>query len=605
MAIKLKRSEQEEVEIYGNENFGIPKDCTKKQHFSTLKLLFYIVSVVVICIVGYKYYANAVDRFLPEITYDRTNQPLVYNTSSGIILKTQSGKTYTVSEEEDNTGITSASYGKSVFFISSSEENEKNNLCYYDLGIRDVTIIDKGVSDFKVDSDGKFVIYKKETELFLFNLKEKYTIADNAADYYLSDDERVITFFDDSERALYLYSIEKKSEPELIDDNITKIVSKKNDYLNIYYIKDSALYFKGQKSARELICEDVLDAIVLGGTVYYTTSEMYEMPLGDFFTDDALKTDEVLTLPDGADYINDVGGLSFFDEEAFLAANKEYDKKLMRDDIRRTFKEEPVMTEGISLYMFSDKRKVRVDTNLQTPYLSHNSCKNIMLYKKYDFLSEDAPNLSEIETLEEAISHKDRLLQQAPDVDMYIVKERKNPYLAFEDVLEMQKEISLDGKYLYCVANDIDLGKNVLKRYEIGATSLKNELIIATDVTDFALDGSDSSAVIVFTHNEISLFFEEQLQKLSENSCRSFFFVDGTLFYYDDYDHVKQRGNLYSVRNGKTSLIDTKVHDFKVRKYNAVSYIKNYKPESGTGTLYIKEGKTIKRQASYVKAIIN
>ena len=45
MAIKLKNTENEEPKVYGNENFGIPEDCTKKQKFSTVKLVFYIFAV--------------------------------------------------------------------------------------------------------------------------------------------------------------------------------------------------------------------------------------------------------------------------------------------------------------------------------------------------------------------------------------------------------------------------------------------------------------------------------------------------------------------------------------------------------------------------------
>ena len=90
MAIKLKTHDDEEAKVYGNENFGIPKDYTKKQRFSALKLAFYVIAVVAICVTGYRYYNDALDRFLPEITFDRTNQPLVYNTmEDGIMLKTQ------------------------------------------------------------------------------------------------------------------------------------------------------------------------------------------------------------------------------------------------------------------------------------------------------------------------------------------------------------------------------------------------------------------------------------------------------------------------------------------------------------------------------------
>ena len=610
MAIKIKRPEDEEASVYGNENFGIPKDYTKKQRFSSLKLVFYIVAVAAICVTGYKYYSDARDIFLPEITFDRTNQPLIYNTSSdGIILKTQNGRSYAVGEcandDDLSSFITSASFGKSVFFLGRCEESESLDLCYYNVNTDNVTVIDSGVTDFKVDSNGRFAVYRKGNKLCFSDLLQKYIVSENATEYYLSDNNQAIVFYTDNGSTMYTCLTEKDAEPELVDDEITKVISPKNAHTGIYYIKNSKLYYKEEKTPRLLISDAVIDAIMLGNSVYFTTEETYERTLGNFYIDDVIKEDATRIIPDGADYIKEVDGLSFFDEEAFIEANSEYEKKLMRDEIREYFSTTPIEAQGYSLYMYSDGDTTRVDTDLLAPTLSYNSCKSVLLYKKYDILSLDRQNLSETNSLEEALEFSKSLLNETPDADVYLVKERKKPYVAFEEADMMQTEISLDAKFLYCIENSKNDTKNVLTRYEIGASSLRNKRTICESVTDFALDGSDSSAVIVFFNNEISLFYENELINLAKKSHRDFFFVDGTLFYYDDYDYAKQSGTLCSVRNGKISVVDTNVYDFKVRKYNAVSYIKNYNPKTQSGTLYIKEGKTVKRQDNYVTAIIN
>ena len=168
----------------------------------------------------------------------------------------------------------------------------------------------------------------------------------------------------------------------------------------------------------------------------------------------------------------------------------------------------------------------------------------------------------------------------------------------------MQIEISLDGKFLYCI-NNLNDTNNKLTRYNITSSALRDARTLAEGVTNFALDGSDPYAVIVFSNDKISLYYEDNLKELSESSYHDFFFVDRTLFYYDDYNYVTQSGTLCSVRNGKISVIDTDVYDFNVRKYNTVSYIKGYDSETGGGTLYIKEGKRVKRQSGRVDAIIN
>jgi len=610
VAIKLKRPEDEEAKVYGNENFGIPKDYTKKQRFSSLKLVFYIVAVAAICVTGYKYYSDARDHFLPEISFDRTNQPLIYNTySDGIILKTQNGKSYSVGEcandDDLSSVIMSASFGKSVFFLGRSEESESLDLCYYNVNTNSVTTIDSDVTDFKVDSSGRFAVYRKDNELCFSNLLQKYVVSKNVGEYYLSDNNQSIVFYNDDGTAMYTCLTEKDAEPELVDDGITKVISPKNTHTGVYYIKNSKLYYKEEKKPRTMLADEVIDAIMLGNSVYFTTEETYKKTLGNFYVDDIIKEDATRVIPDGAEYIKEIDGLSFFDEEAFLQASDEYEKKLIRDEIREYFSTVPIEVQGFSLYMYSDGDTTRVDTDLLTPKLSYNSCKSVLLYNKYDILSVKRQNLSEVESLEEAIEFSEELLCEIPDSDVYLVKERKKPYIAFEETGIIQAEISLDAKYLYCIKSDEEDEKNTLIRYEVGATSLKNELKITKTVTDFALDGSDSSAVIVFNNNEISLFYEDDLIELSKNSYRDFFFVDGTLYYYDEYDYTKNSGTLKSVRNGKITVVDTNVHDFKVRKYNAVSYIKNYNQKTGSGTLYIKEGKTVKRQDNYVTAIIN
>jgi hypothetical protein len=609
VAIKLKTSEDEEAKVYGNENFGIPKDYTKKQRFSALKLAFYVLAVVAICVTGYRYYSDALDHFLPEITFDRTNQPLVYSTmEEGIILKTQNGKSYEVGKleqgENASSAVTTVSMGKGVFFIGESEEGAKSALCCYNVSTDEVTEIDSGVSEFKVDASGRFVLYKKGKTLMVSDMTQRYTVAQNVSDYYLSANNQAIIYYTDGGRAMYVRPNERSAKAEFVDSGITKVVSPKDTHTGIYYIKDSALYYKESGTEKTVIAENVLDAIMLGNSVYYTTEETYERRLGEFFTDDAQKSDGLLSVPVGDDYIKEIDGLSFFDEEEFNEDNKEYEKKLIRDEIRDYFRDTPIEDNGYSLYMYSEGDAERVDTNLYIPKLSYNSSKNIMLYKKYDMLSLEKMNLSEVESLEEALLFAETLLAETPDVDMHIVKERKKPYLAFEEYPTLQTEISLDGKYIYCIEEGEENSKKLI-RYEVGTSSLKNKTVVREGVTDFALDGSDSAAVMVFNNNELSFYYDGKLTELSENSYRDFFFVDGTLFYYDDYDYQKSSGTLCSVRDGKITIIDTNVCDFNVRKYNAVSYVKKYSHKAKSGTLFIKEGKTIKRQDNYVTTIIN
>ncbi len=609
MAIKLKNSDDSKVEVYGNENFGIPKDCTKKQRFSSLKLAFYIVAVAAICITGYKYYTDTVDYLLPEITYDRTKQPLVYNTTSGVVLKTQNGKNFELGNIAVNNDLSavirSVSMGKTIFFLSMGSETKTQDLCYYNINDDSVSVIDTAVSDFKVNSDGKHVVYRKGTSLYFSDLKSIDIVALDVDEYYLNENNQVITYFTKESSAMYTCGTSREHLPELVDEGISKVITPKDDHTNIFYIKDFKLFSKEYTKPKVMLAENISDAIALGDYIYYTTEEAYERSLESFFNDDVKEADSALTLPSGVDFIKEVDGLSFFDEEAFNEANEEYQKKLIRDEIRAYFDDSPIQTEGYSLYCYNDGESELIDTDLFSPQLSHNSNKNILLYKKYDYSSDERPDLSTIDTLKIAIEISESHIAEPLDSDMYLIKESREPFFAFEEYPTNQIEISLDGRYLYCIENDKENKVKSLNRYEIGTSALRNKTLITKNVADFSIDGSDSDAVLIFNGNSLSLYYENTLTQLSENSCRDFFFVDGTLFYYDDYDYAKQRGTLKSIRNGKIHTIDTNVLSFKVRKYNNVSYIKNYNSELPTGLLYIKDGRTLKVYDSFVGAIIN
>ena len=611
MAIKLKTDENKEPEVYGNENFGIPKDCTKKQKFSKLKLVFYLITVAAICITGYKYYTGTVDELLPEITYDKTRQPLIYHTSSGITLKTKGGTSYDIGDciASDGGDVTSyvkpTSKGKTVFFLSKNPKyTEGFDLYIYSVNNDSATVIDKNVTDFKASSNGKLVVYKKGDKLYVSNLHSKRLIANDVGDYYTGSNNQVVTYFLTDGTTMYTCGTSQNDSPVLVDTNITKVISPKSDYADIYYIKDSHLYLKKYGSEKILLYSYVADAIIVDDSVYFTTEETYERPLSDFFTDDVYTTDAELTYPDGADFITEANGLSFFDEGGFAEAISLYEAKLVRDNIREYFKEYAPQSSGYSLYCYRQGESERVDTNLATPYLSYNSNKNILAYKRYDSrLSELF--LSEITSVEEAAELARQLLGDTPDTDVYLVKEGKKPFFALEESFIIQLEISLDSKYLYCIESTDGKSAGQLTRYEIGSASLKNRKVIADMATDFALDGSDSDTVMVFCNNSLSLYCDGKLKQLSSSSCHDFFYVDDTLYFFDEYDHNTKSGTLKSIRKGNITVVDTNVFSFKVRKYNNVSYIKNYNPDLGTGTLYIKNGNSVKQQDTHVGAIIN
>ena len=184
----------ENTKEHGNESFGIPKDYTQKQRFSALKLFVYIFIVVIVCIGGYKGYRAAIHHFLPTVTFDKTQQPIIYQRINDITLKTAKGDSFTAGSLHDTDSVKPIQKGTAVFFISKDGELCASQLASDKETESETVVIDSGVSDFKTNSDGAFVAYRKQSQLFVSNLKVSRLLASDISEYYLSKNNQKVIF---------------------------------------------------------------------------------------------------------------------------------------------------------------------------------------------------------------------------------------------------------------------------------------------------------------------------------------------------------------------------------------------------------------------------
>ena len=593
----------EENKNFGNESFGIPKDYTKKQKFNLIKLIFYIVVVAVVCVVGYRGYKTATDHLLPTVTFDKTQQPLIYQRLSDITLKTVKNQSYTAGTVtgDIDSQVKIAQKGTTVFYISKD-----NNLCVSTLFdgqiMSEEIVLDSAVTDFKINPDGKFVVYRRGDMLCVSDLVSSKVIANSVEDYYLSKNNQKIIFYK-SDKSIYTCGTSRGETPVLIDTDVTKIVSDKSHYTVMYYIKDSILYKKEFDSPRMIMAENVIDAIMLGDFVYFTTEELYEKRFTEIFYDDTATKDAKLSYPDPDDFTYTQSGATLFDAEGYQEALTEYEHKIMRDAIRKNYTENPSTVNGYSLYLCERNTNRRVDTYLESPHLVYNTCRDAILYRRYD---NDIyrPKTSRLNSLAEANNYIISSLATQMDVDMYLLRKNKHPYQAFEEFPDGPVTISLDVRYIYCIENEKD-GYGELIRYDVTNKNLRGRKVIAKNISDYYVDGADSSTTIAFSGDRLGIFTDGKFTYLSDKSYREFFFVDGAFFYFDDYDYTLKTGTLKTFRNGKPSVVDTGVREFNVRNYNTVSYIKNYNPDMNVGNLYVKSGRVKKKEDICVAAIIN
>ncbi len=597
---------QEEPKQYGNESFGIPSDCTKKQKMSGVKLFCYIVVVFLLCGIIYGSYRTFTDYWLPEMTFDKSAQPMLYVKNSEIMLKQKSdlrGNSFT--EENALYNTTSAPFakitedGKYLFYLGQKTKD----LAGYDFFYRMVSsvdgendfeqetvYIDGGVTAFKVASKGKAVLYSKLGWLYYSDLNSSRIIATDVTDFYLSDNNQQIIYFKDGGK-MYTCGTSKNDAPVLVDDGIEKLISEKDEYAEIYYLKKGALYRKA-KDAKESVCihESVLDAIMLDEYVYFVTQEERPVRFKEIFSDPFSVTDAELVAPTKKAFLKeDETGASYVDEEAFLLAREAYEQKLLRDSVRDYFLTNPITRTENVLYVVKRDEVKELDTGLTEAYLRYHSSRRVIVYKKRVEEAEKI-DITTITSIREAKERAEKRSVNYVGDSMQVLVKDKNPYPGLSEYPSGQIELSLDGKYLYAVEDGDANGRGNLVRYSIGARKLYDKAVLLKGVTDFALDGADSLVVLAFDGDALGICMDTDYTHLADRSCRSFFYVDHTLYFYDDYQPQNETGDLKYFRNGKVRYIDTGVHAFDVRNLKTVAYIKHYNKTLGIGDLYIKNG---------------
>lgn len=604
-----------EKPTYGNEEFGIPSDCTVKQHMSGMKLAFYIVVVAAICVAIYAGYREATARFLPEMTFDKSEQPIVYIKNRELVVKTRSerhGKPVSTVGNVVLEGMESASVtenGTAVFFTAESDNANGGYDLYYGTvsDLRDEEnaeigkiLIDRGVTSFKHHPDGNFVLYAKGKNLYFSDLSESNVVATDVTEYYLSTNYQQIIYYKDDGR-LYTCGTDPQDRPVLIDSEIEKVLSGKREYAKIYYLKKGALYLREPDKERECLVENVKDAVLLGDFVYFIAEEERPLLFSDMFIDEYVQTDEKLTAPKLIDFTRTADGDKIVDETAYEEARMVYLGKLTRDVIRTFFQESPIMHRVNVLYTIRRGEIREIGTGIADDTFRRCSSKDVIYYKKtvYD---RERIRLSEVRDLQEAQALATSFQEQAEQqvtYSMYVLVKDKIPFEGTAEFPDGQVEITPDQKYLYCVENAGEDGRGTLVRYTMGTKSLKSRTELRTGVTDFAVDGADSEVVMVFDGNKLGICMGDTYTHLSNSSCRSFFYVDGTLFFYNEYDFATQSGQLKTFRDGKIKRIDYGVHDFDVRNLKTVTYIKRFNPEYNVGDLYLKDGNKKSRRLDF------
>lgn len=573
-----------------------------------------ILSVAVVCGAGVAGY-RLVSGKLNSGKGGRENHPVVYIKDSGLYLRnTNKKESYTLTNKtgyyDPGTGdgysyglVQVSEDGKRIFFADAMDEGRFR--LYYrntkqkkprgkdadDKGIR----LASGVTDFKIAPNGEFVIYIKNDRLYISNLKEERSISSETQEYYLSSDAKKI-LYKKSDGDLYLSGVGKKDKPEKIDSEVSGIVSNPFEYSKIYYMKDESLYVKEYGKDKVKIASDVSNASMIGDNCFFTKEVTSEKKFKDLFNDDCADSDAQITEPSYSDFqTTDEDGYSQTDYDAYNEADDKYDEKCGRDDVREYYSENPEEIKTYTLYMADKKDAKKLEEGLLNGYI-------------YDRIIEKQSDdggkitLSEVTGLSDARSKLSDLKDNI-ETETALLKSDGTIIPIDSDFADDAKNITVseDEKYLYCIEDVNSDYCGTLNRYSVSSSGIGSKKKIHDEASGYMLE---DGAIIIYSDDNFGIFVNGKYTSLADSYSGMHSYIDGVLYYYDQYSSSGEIGNLMRFKNGKKEQIDIDVHDFVIHGTKDCYYLKDYSIKSSRGELYRRSGKKSKLIDSDVSYIV-
>lgn len=219
-----------------------------------------------------------------------------------------------------------------------------------------------------------------------------------------------------------------------------------------------------KETDKEAVClaEDVKDGILLGDYVYFVKEEVRPKRFQEVFYDDKAARDAGTEKPLKSDFMTpDETGQLVFDEAGYNAALKRFEEKEFRESIRNYFLINPVMEPTNVLYTMKRSGPKEVDAGLTEASLAYNSCRQAIVYKKKAKGNEKI-RFSTVESVDDALLKIADKQAEQKENSLYVLMKDKMPFLGIDRFPGGQIEISLDGKFLYCIEDVGNDGRGTL-----------------------------------------------------------------------------------------------------------------------------------------------
>lgn len=483
----------------------------------------------------------------------------VYTTEGKNEILLQNSKTYSLSEAED---VKVSEDGMMLYYsIVTSSETGKFDLKVVDISKKESLekegyYVDRGVDEgWKINSDGSFLCYTKTEEgmknCYVYDAEEgkHELIATNVEEAFLPESGDVVYF---TRRISSIYSLHRarvgeNSQNVASDISYVAFFDSDNGFEVLYTVEtgndqEIDIYSITDLEMPKTVCEDVSEVYIndyeVNGNLYYFKKNTSSVDWRDFINDPYYEKDATLERPSEGDYMKNVGFIFdryVVDYNAYNAAKKVYDAKLLRDEIREELDNVDfgvAMEKTYSCFVYNGKSKelasgISLDSILC--YSTHGTPR--LLYAKSVLQVEEQIEMDDLVKLakkENATAAADYVVELAGSTD------------------ELSDE-SIYAWYDSSKVNEFDFEKYNLKRAKF---------IFGPKDYVFAVSGGK------LYYNEIT---EKEVidAELVDSDVSSFEYKNGYVYYTKEDEAGNTSLYRFSVSEGKQHLADN-LYDYFV-----------------------------------------
>lgn len=464
------------------------------------------------------------------------------------------------------TTVAYSSDGKKMFY----PDNFNNDTYFFTLYYRDLTKnntkegvaikLDADISGYQLSLTGNLVVYIKDSNLYLHNLKERTLVAKNVKSFYFSNDGKTL-IYKLNNGYLYYLSVKGKKDPVLIDTEVTGLAGVKNNDKIIYYSKGSQLFKKiiGKDSVKLTSNAETVHSITDSGEIYYTKKTSSSLNASDYVIDDMMEKDSEITEPNTESFkktqITGTYTYEVVDWEAYYNEYNRYSEKLLRDMLRDQLEDGIINIGSQTLYYYDGKKEVVINERVHQIEASAGS--------SLVFSSAAASDLSKVKLSE---------VSSAADVESILTS------------------ASVSLSYSLVVKESV---------FDINQKNARSFVFSDSSESLYFIDQYDSEASV---GKLMKISIGKAVKSLIEiDSDVSFIFLykNNRLLYFKNYD--PETGNCDLYESGALLAENVAISTISaISNSNSLIFLSNVNPSTQLGSLYLLKGKKLTKISDYV-----